>query len=77
MSDDVVTLRVFNTHIEADLARSALEAAGIESMIAADDSGGMRPHMALTAGVRLQVRAQDARRAQQVLDMPARSRRSR
>ena len=56
MSDDVVTLRVFNTHIEADLARSALEAAGIESMIAADDSGGMRPHMALTAGVRLQVR---------------------
>jgi hypothetical protein len=76
MPDEVVTLRVFNTHIEADLAHSALEAAGIESIVVADDSGGMRPHMALTAGVRLQVRAEDAARAQQVLDMPARPSRS-
>ena len=72
MRDDVITLRVFSTHIEADLARSALEAAGIESMVAADDSGGMRPHMALTAGVRLLVHASDAERAEQVLDTPAR-----
>jgi Putative prokaryotic signal transducing protein len=72
MQDDVVTLRVFNSHIEADLARSALEAAGIESIVGADDSGGMRPHLALTAGVRLLVRAGDAERAEQVLDTPAR-----
>jgi hypothetical protein len=77
MPDDIVTLRVFNTHIEADLARSVLEAAGIESVIAADDSGGMRPHMALTAGVRLLVRAQDADRAKQLLDTPARRTKSR
>jgi hypothetical protein len=73
MPDDVITLRVFNTHIEADLARSALDAARIESVIAADDSGGMRPHMALTGGVRLLVRAEDAEQPRQVLDTPARS----
>lgn len=72
MPDEIVTLRVFNTHIEADLARSVLEAAGIESVVAADDSGGMRPHMAYTAGVRLLVRAEDAARARELLDTPAR-----
>jgi hypothetical protein len=72
MPDGIVTLRVFSTHIEADLARSALEAAGLESMVAADDGGGTRPHMALTGGVRLLVRAEDAERAREVLDKPAR-----
>jgi hypothetical protein len=72
MEDDVVTLRVFMTHIEADLARSALEAAGIESVIVADDAGGLRPHFDMTRGVALQVYATDVDQALAVLDTPAR-----
>jgi hypothetical protein len=69
--DGIVVLRVFNTHIEADLAKSALEAAGIETAIAADDAGQMRPHMALTRGVAVMVRAQDVDRALDILNSPA------
>jgi hypothetical protein len=70
--DEVVALHVFNTHVEADLARSALEAAGIDSVIAADDAGGMRPHMDLTRGVVIMVRVEDAERARQILEIRAR-----
>ena len=71
--DDVVTLRVFNTHMEADLAQGALEAAGIQSTIVTDDTGGMRPHLDLTRGVALQVRASDLDEARAVLETPSRS----
>jgi hypothetical protein len=37
--------------IEAELAHSALEAAEIDSMIAADDAGGNRPHLWVAEGV--------------------------
>ena len=36
-------------------------------MIARDDCGGQRPHLTLTSGVRLLVRAEDAERAAEVL----------
>jgi len=65
--DTLITVASFSTHIEADLARSALEAAGIEAMIAADDAGGQRPHMAFSQGVELMVRAEDEAAARQVL----------
>ena len=32
------------------MAKSSLEAAGIEAMIQADSVGGMRPHIAWTSG---------------------------
>ena len=38
--NDLVTVRTFNDRIEAELAQSALEAAGIESMVSGDDAGG-------------------------------------
>ena len=41
--DDLVILNTFTNHIEADLARSALDAMGIESMVRADDAGGEQP----------------------------------
>lgn len=64
-------LRLFNTHIEADLAKSALEAAGIETAVAADDAEQMHPHMDWSRGVAVFVRAEDAERAAEILDTTA------
>jgi hypothetical protein len=45
MSDDLVVIRTFLNMVDAELARGALESAGIDSMIRADDCGGLRPHL--------------------------------
>lgn len=55
----------FKYRHEAEVARSFLDMAGIESMIATDDAGGAYPG-ALT-GARLIVREADAERARKVL----------
>lgn len=70
MSDaplDLVVVRSFLNHIDADLAKSALGAAGIESVVQADDAGGMRPHLWVGAGVHLLVSAEDAEEADTIL----------
>jgi hypothetical protein len=68
MSDsELVVVRTFNDRIEAELAQSALEAAGIESMLQTDDAGGLQPGLALTNGVGLFVRAEDLSAAAEVL----------
>ncbi len=63
---DLVVVRTFLNNFDAELAKSALEAAQIESMIRADDAGGMRPHLWM-GGIELVVRAEDAERANEVL----------
>ena len=68
MSDTrLVVVRTFPDRIDAELAHSALEAAGIESMIRADDAGGLRPAMAFSNGIALLVRAEQANAAAEVL----------
>ena len=69
---DLVVVAAFGDRPAADVAMSALEAAGIESLMRADDSGSMRPHMAW-AGVGFQVivRAEDAAAARDILNIPA------
>ena len=47
--------------------KGALEAAGIESVISADDAGGTRPHLWVGAGVRLLVRKADVEPAVEIL----------
>lgn len=69
--DRLVVIRTFIDRIEADLAQSALEAAGIDSIVRSDDCAGLRPHMSMTSGVELLVREQDADRAADVLTEPA------
>jgi hypothetical protein len=64
---DLVVLRTFLNDIDAQLAKTALEAAEIDSMIRADDAGGMRPHMWISRGVELVVRAEDVERANEIL----------
>ena len=62
----LVVVGTFSNTIEAELAQGALQAAGIASLVSADDAGGLRPSLWLS-GVRLLVRAEDARQAQEIL----------
>jgi len=75
MSDsDLIVVHTFNNRPEADLAKSALEAAGIDAMVQADDGGGMRPAMAWAgSGLHLLVRAADVEVAREILDFPAKN----
>jgi putative signal transducing protein len=67
MSDsDLVIVRTFLNPFDAELAKSALEAAEIQSMIQADDAGGNATGLWMS-GVELLVRAEDAARADEVL----------
>ena len=68
----LVVVHTFGTQPEADLAKGALEAAGIESMIRADTVGGMRPHVAWAGvGFQVLVRQDDEPAARDILDLPA------
>jgi len=71
MDSDLVVVETFASRTEADLAKSALEAAGIESMIQADTAGGMRTHLAWSgAGFQLLVREEDVPAARELLESP-------
>lgn len=66
----LVAVRSYVNHFEADVDKSALDAAGIDSMIRSDDCGGLRPHLWL-GGVELLVREEDAAQAREILDTRA------
>ena len=66
---DLIVVQSFASQPEADLAKSALEAAGIEAIIQADSAGGMRPHIAWSSsGFKVLVRQEDADDARAVLE---------
>ena len=68
MSDtDLVVIRTYINDFDAEVAQTALEAAGIESMIQSDDCGGMRPHLWM-GGIELLVRSEDAGSANEILN---------
>jgi hypothetical protein len=69
----LVVVHTFGSRPEADIAASALEAAGIDVMIRADDGGGMRPAMAWAGvGFEVIVRETDLDDAREILDHEAR-----
>lgn len=57
---NLVVVKTFGNRIEAELAKGALESAGIQATIRADSVGGMREHIAWSgAGFQILVREQD------------------
>jgi len=68
MNDAWIVVRTFTTHIEADLASTALAAAGIDASIRADDCGGVYP---FKGGVELLVASEDGAVAAEVLSTVA------
>jgi hypothetical protein len=67
---DLVVVRTFSSQIEADLARSALEAAGIDVMIHSDSVGGEYPSDG-GFGYDVVVRPEDAAASREILELPA------
>ena len=66
--DKLVMVQTFASQQAADMARSALESAGIESAETADSVGHMRDHIAWsTGGFRIFVRAEDVDAAKEAL----------
>ncbi len=64
---ELVVAATFLNKTEAELAQGALEAAGIQSLIQADDAGGNRPALWM-GGIRLLVRAADEETARELLN---------
>jgi hypothetical protein len=64
---DLVVLETFTREMDANLVRSVLAAAGIESMIAADDAGGVYPMLHATRGLKLLVAVCDVDAARRAL----------
>jgi Putative prokaryotic signal transducing protein len=69
MSDaKLVVVKSFGNRAEAELAKGALQAAGIPAMTQGDTVGGMREHIAWSgAGFQVFVREEDAAAARDVL----------
>ena len=68
---DLVAIRTFASEFEANIAKSALEAFGINCITSRDDCGGQRPHLTMTGGIQLVVRFADAEQAEEVLTSQA------
>jgi Putative prokaryotic signal transducing protein len=62
----MITVGAYPTRSDAELAQTALTAAGIQSVVAADDAGGAYP-FDLTGGARLLVDEADAEFAAAIL----------
>ena len=67
---ELVPIETFVNRIDAELARGALAAAGIDATVSNDDAGGVYA-AAMRPGSRLLVRAEDADRAREVLSNAA------
>lgn len=64
----LIVVQSCSNQIEAELAKGALESAGIEAMIQADTAGRMREHLAWSgAGFKILVREEDETAARDVL----------
>ena len=67
----LIVVQEYGSRVEADLAKCALEDAGIEAISQADTAGGMREHLAWSgAGFKILVREEDAAAARELLTTP-------
>ncbi len=70
MTDALVVIREFANEIEAEIARSVLDAHGIAAAVLRDNAGGMLPAMQLLFPVQLAVATRDRFMALAILDAP-------
>jgi hypothetical protein len=64
-SSDLVVVSTFLSTADAQIAKGILDEVGIESMIRADNAGGMYPAI---SGAELLVRGEDAEKANKALN---------
>jgi Putative prokaryotic signal transducing protein len=65
MKSDLVVVATFRSTPDAQIAKGILDEAGIESMIRADNAGGMYPAI---SGAELLVRTEDVQTANEALN---------
>ena len=66
--DGLVSAKVFDNRLAAEIAKGLLDSRGIPSLVRADDAGGMRPPpFQFVWGVELMVRETDLARARRLL----------
>lgn len=70
-AENIVPVAFFSNEIEAELAQATLAAAGIESFLKFEDTGGMMPVLQQSEGVALLVHRERYAEAQTVLTTPA------
>ena len=63
-SPDLIAISTFRSSADAQIAKGILDEVGIESMIRADNAGGMYPAI---SGAELLVRSEDVDRARDAL----------
>jgi len=65
----LVVVHAFASGPEAEMAKGALESAGIDAMIQADSAGGTTPYLAwASGGFKILVRDEDVAAAREVLE---------
>ena len=71
MPDDVglVVVRTFQTVNDAEVAKTALESVGIDSIVRSDNKGGQSPGVSFAGGVQLLVKPVDVDLATDILDV--------
>ena len=69
--ENYITIATFSTEIEAELAQATLAAAGIESFLKFEDTGGMMPVLQQSEGVKLLVDENDVEEAKTILSTQA------
>lgn len=65
-SSELVVVSTFRSTPDAQIAKGILDEAGIESMIRADNAGGMYPAI---SGAELLVRTEDVQKANEALNL--------
>jgi len=69
MADALVSIHTFHYRHEAELAKSALEANGIDAVVRSDDGGKQEISLQFVRGAQLLVNWADAMRAKAVLKL--------
>ena len=69
--EDYVTAATFRNEVEAELAQTALAAAGIESFLKYEDTGGMLPVLQGSEGIEVLVEKKDLEEARAILSEQA------
>ena len=65
--DELVVVGTFSSRPEADVAKSALDAAEIQSMVLGDDAGGVQPGLWEGRGVAVVVNRSNEQAAREIL----------
>ena len=66
-----ISVATFANEVEADLAQATLAAAGIESFLKFEDTGGMMPVLQQSEGIQLLVEPDHAEEAKILLSSPS------